>query len=143
GKRMATIVRNLDITLDLSHGSSKEYRPDAARSILADLGFSSLAAMVPITWTDGSTMSAPPIFAPPDRQQGRLPIDAESARQPAQSTLTLESAPTEVVTVIRQTADLDRLVAAFASADRAGFQVVTLDDVPRHGRIAALVVGLD
>src|SRR5207245_9946403 len=100
-----------------------------------------LAARVPTTWTDGSTMSAPPIFAPPDRQQGRLPIDAESARQPAQSTLTLESAPTEVVTVIRQTADLDRLVAAFASACRAGFQLVTLADVPRPRRLRALGVG--
>src|SRR6202022_5186293 len=42
----------------------------------------------------------------------------------------------------RQVAELERLVTAFASAGRAGFQVITLDDVPRHGRIAALVVGL-
>jgi len=34
-------------------------------------------------------------------------------------------------------------VTAFGAADRAGFQVITVDDVPRHGRIAALVVGLD
>ena len=142
-KRMATIVRNVDVTLDLSHGSAKEYRPDAARTILADLGFRSLAARVPTSWSDGSTMSAPPIFAPPAREQGRLPLEAEPARQPAQSTLSLEAAPTEVVTVIRQAAQLDRLVAAFASADRVGFQVVTLDDVPRRGRIAALVVGLN
>src|SRR6266576_415624 len=110
-KKMATIVRDVPgVTLDLSHGSAKEYRPDAARTILADLGFRSLAARVPTSWSDGSTMSAPPIFAPPAREQGRLALDAEPARQPAQSTLTLESAPTEVVTVIRKAPELDQLV---------------------------------
>jgi DNA polymerase I len=142
-KKMATILLDVDVTLDLSHGSAKDYRPDAARTILADLGFRSLAARVPTTWSDGSTMSAPPIFAPPAREQGRLPLDGEPVRQPAQSTLALETPPDEVVTVVRETADLDRLIAAFAAADRVGFQVVTLDDVPRHGRIAALVVGLN
>jgi DNA polymerase-1 len=147
-KKMATIVLDVGgVTLDLSHGSARDYRPDAARTILSDLGFRSLAARVPTTWTDGSAMSAPPIFAPPAREQGRLALDAEAARQepprpPTQSTLPLESAPRESVTVVRQVAELERLVTAFASADRAGFQVITLDDVPRHGRIAALVVGL-
>ena len=139
-KKMATIVRDVaGVTLDLSHGSAQEYRPDAARTILSDLGFRSLAARVPNTWTDGSAMSAPPIFAPPAKDQGRLPL----GDQPAQPTLALESALTENVTVIRETADLEKLIAAFAVADRAGFQVVTLDDVPRRGRIAALVVGLN
>jgi DNA polymerase-1 len=139
-KRMATIVLDVPgVTLDLSHGSSKDYRPDAARTILSDLGFRSLAARVPNTWTDGSAMSAPPIFAPPARDQGQLPLDA-TASQP---TLALESAPTENVTVIREMADLEKLIAAFAATDRAGFQVITLDDVPRHGRIAALIVGLN
>lgn len=142
-KKMATILLDVDVTLDLSHGSAKDYRPDAARTILADLGFRSLAARVPTTWSDASTMSAPPIFAPPAREQGRLPLDGEPVRQPAQSTLALETPPGEVVTVVRETPDLDRLIAAFAAADRVGFQVVTLDDVPRHGRIAALVVGLN
>ena len=143
-KRMATIVRNVaGVTLDLTHGSAQEYRPDAARTILSDLGFRSLAARVPTTWSDGSAMSAPPIFAPPDREQGRLALDAEPVRPPTQSTLPLESAPRESVTVVRQAAELERLIAAFAAADRAGFQVITLDDVPRHGRIAALVVGLN
>jgi len=142
-KRMATIVLDVaGVTLDLSHGSAKDYRPDAARTILSDLGFRSLAARVPQTWTDGSAMSAPPIFAPPARDQGRLPLDGQpaEARQP---TLALESTTTESVTVIRESDDLDRLIAAFAAAERVGFQVVTLDDVPRHGRIAALVVGLN
>jgi len=142
-KKMATLLLDVNVTLDLSHGSAKDYRPDAARTILSDLGFRSLAARVPTTWSDGSTMSAPPIFAPPGREQGRLPLDGEPVRQPAQSTLALEAPPTEVVTVVRETTDLERLIAAFAAADRVGFQVVTLDDVPRHGRIAALVVGLD
>jgi DNA polymerase-1 len=142
-KKMATILLDVDVKLDLSHGSAKDYRPDAARTILADLGFRSLAARVPTTWSDSSTMSAPPIFAPPAREQGRLPLDGEPVRQPAQSTLALETPSTEVVTVVRETAELDRLIAAFGAADRAGFQVVTLDDVPRHGRIAALVVGLN
>ncbi|MDQ6711852.1 MAG: DNA polymerase I, partial [Candidatus Dormibacteraeota bacterium] len=139
-KRMATILLDVaGVTLDLSHGSAKDYRPEAARTILSDLGFRSLAARVPNTWTDGSAMSAPPIFAPPAREQGRLALDSP----PAQPTLALESAPTENVTVIRETGDLENLLAAFAGADRAGFQVITLDDVPRHGRIAALVVGLN
>ncbi|HEX9097068.1 MAG TPA: DNA polymerase I [Candidatus Dormibacteraeota bacterium] len=142
-KKMATILLDVDVTLDLSQGSAKDYRPDAARTILADLGFRSLAARVPTSWSDGSTMSAPPIFAPPAREQGRLPLDGEPVRQPAQSTLALETPPTEVVTVVRETAELERLIAAFAAADRVGFQVVTLDDVPRHGRIAALVVGMN
>src|SRR5438128_8999125 len=140
-KKMATILLDVDVKLDLSHGSAKDYRPDAARTILADLGFRSLAARVPTTWSDGSTMSAPPIFAPPAREQGRLPLDGEPVRQPAQSTLALETPSSEVVTVVREPAELERSVAAFATADRVGFQVVTFDDVPRHGRIAALVVG--
>ena len=142
-KKMATILLDVaGVTLDLSHGSATDYRPDAARTILSDLGFRSLAARVPTTWTDGSAMSAPPIFAPPARDQGRLPLDSQppEARQP---TLALESTATESVTVIRETGDLENLVAAFSTAERAGFQVVTLDDVPRHGRIAALVVGLN
>jgi len=142
-KKMATILLDVaGVTLDLSHGSATDYRPDAARTILSDLGFRSLAARVPQTWTDGSAMSAPPIFAPPARDQGRLPLDGQpaEARQP---TLALESTATESVTVIRETGDLENLVAAFSTAERAGFQVVTLDDVPRHGRIAALVVGLN
>jgi DNA polymerase I len=142
-KKMATILLDVDVNLDLSHGSARDYRPDAARTILSDLGFRSLAARVPTTWSDGSTMSAPPIFAPPAREQGRLPLGGEPARPPAQSTLALETPPTEVVTVVREARELDQLVTAFAAADRAGFQVVTLDDVPRHGRIAALVVGLN
>jgi len=142
-KKMATILLDVDVKLDLSHGSATDYRPDAARTILADLGFRSLAARVPTTWSDGSTMSAPPIFAPPAREQGRLPLDGEPVRQPAQSTLALETPSSEVVTVVREPAELERLVAAFAAADRVSFQVVTLDDVPRHGRIAALVVGLN
>jgi len=142
-KRMATIVRDVDVKLDLSQGSARDYRPDAARTILADLGFRSLAARVPTTWSDRSTMSAPPIFAPPARQQGRLPLDAEPARQPAQSTLALETPSALAVTVVRRPVELDRLVAAFNASDRVAFQVITLDDVPRHGRIAALVIGLD
>src|SRR5712691_1624515 len=142
-KKMATILLDVDVKLDLTHGSAKDYRPDAARTILADLGFRSLAARVPTTWSDGSTMSAPPIFAPAAREQGRLPLDGEPVRQSSQSTLALETPSSEVVTVVREPAELERLVAAFATADRVGFQVVTLDDVPRHGRIAALVVGLN
>jgi len=139
-KKMATIVLDVaGVTLDLSHGSAKDYRPDAARTILSDLGFRSLAARVPQTWTDGSAMSSPPIFAPPARDQGRLPLDVPAT----QPTLALESTATESVTVIRETADLEKLIAAFAAADHAGFQVITLDDVPRRGRIAALVVGLN
>ena len=139
-KKMATIIRDVaGVTLDLSHGSAKDYRPDAARTILSDLGFRSLAARVPTTWTDGSARSAPPIFAPPAKDQRRLPLDD----QPAQSTLALESAPIEAITVVRESTELDRLIAAFASVERAGFQVVTLDDIARHGRIAALVIGLD
>src|SRR5256714_1551598 len=119
-KKMATILLDVDAKLDLSHGSAKDYRPDAARTILADHGFRSLAARVPTTWSDGSAMSAPPIFAPPAREQGRLPLDGEPVRPPAQSTLALESPPAEVVTVVREKPELDRLVAAFAAAERAG-----------------------
>src|SRR3989454_1634985 len=142
-KKMATILLDVDVKLDLTHGSAKDYRPDAARTILAVLGCRCHAARAPTTGTDGSTMSAPPIFAPPAREQGRLPLDGEPVRQPSQSTLALETPSSEVVTVVREPAELERLVAAFATADRVGFQVVTLDDVPRHGRIAALVVGLN
>src|ERR1700694_749896 len=105
-KKMATILLDVDAKLDLSHGSAKDYRPDAARTILADLGFRSLAARVPTTWSDGSTMSAPPIFAPPAREHGRLPLDGDPVRQPAQSTLALETAPTGVVTVVRETREI-------------------------------------
>src|SRR3989475_854714 len=50
---------------------------------------------------------------------------------------------TIVLDVAGVTLDLEQLIAAFAPADRAGFQLITLDDVPRRGRIAALVVGLN
>ena len=133
-KKMATIVRDVDIQLDLSRGSAADYRPDAARTLLADLGFRSLAARVPTTWKDESTMTAPPIFAP---------LGPEPPREPAQSTLPLEAASSEAVAIVRTDADLDRLLAAIARAERIGFQVVTVDDVPRRGRIAAIVVGLD
>src|SRR5438132_1010413 len=140
----STIVTgDLDIKLDLSRGSAGDYRPDAARTMLADLGFRSLAARVPTTWRDGSTMSAPPIFAPVTKAQGQLELATETTRQPSQSTLALESEPSEAVAIVREAAELERLVAAFAAADRAGFQVITLDDVPRRGRVAALVIGLD
>jgi DNA polymerase-1 len=132
-KKMATIVRDVDITLDLSHGSAQEYRPDAVRTLLADLGFRSLAARVPNSWRDGSAMSAPPILAP---------APAGSAH-PAQTTLPLESGPAEAVTIVRDDAALGRAVAAFAGAELAGLQVVMLDDTPRRGRIAALVLGID
>src|SRR5438270_9923431 len=82
-KKMATIVRSIDVTLDLTHGSAQDYRPDAARTMLADLGFRSLAARVPTTWRDASAMSAPPIFAP---------LGNGSTREPTQSTLPLASA---------------------------------------------------
>jgi len=132
-KKMATIVRDVDITLDITHGSAKDYRPQAARTLLADLGFRSLAARVPDSWRDGSAMSAPPILAPASAGNGR----------PAQETLAFESTPGEAVTVVGQPAELERVVAAVEAAERVGFQVVTLDETPRRGRIAALVIGLD
>src|SRR5437588_8903219 len=79
-KKMATIVRDVaGVKLDLTRGSAQDYRPDSARTMLADLGFRSLAARVPTTWRDGSTMSAPPIFAPLN--------DQPRQDQPAQPTL--------------------------------------------------------
>src|SRR5204862_5776826 len=111
--KMPTILLDVaGVTLDPSHGSAKDYRPDAARTILSDLGFRSLAARVRTTWTVGSAMSAPPIFDPHAREQGKLPLDGQpaEARQP---TLALESTATESVTVIRETGDLENLFAAF------------------------------
>jgi len=102
--------------------------------MLADLGFRSLAARVPTTWRDASAMSAPPIFAP---------LGNGSTREPTQSTLPLESASSDAVTIVRTEADLERAITAIAGAAVAGLQIVTVDEVPRHGRIAALVVGLD
>src|SRR5437868_9603246 len=90
-KRMATIVLDVDIRLDLTHGSAQDYRPDAARTILSDLGFRRLAAPVPTTWRDASAMSAPPIFAP---------LGNGSTREPTQSTLPLESASSDAVTIV-------------------------------------------
>ncbi|HEX3629990.1 MAG TPA: DNA polymerase I [Candidatus Dormibacteraeota bacterium] len=133
-KRMATIVRDVDVQLDLGRGSAKDYRPDAARTILADLGFRSLAARVPTTWKDGSAIEAPPIFAP---------LQPQPSREPSQSTLPLEGPPSEAVSIVRSDAELEQVLAAMARVERVGFQVVTVDDVPRRGRIAALVVGLD
>src|ERR671922_656 len=124
------------------HEELEQYKA-TRRPTPPDLAFRSLAARVPTTWRDGSTMSAPPIFAPLSREQGRLPLEPEPPRQPVQSTLTLESPPTEAVSIVREATELDRLVTAFAQAERAGFQVITVDDVPRRGRIAAIVVGLE
>jgi DNA polymerase-1 len=135
-KKMATIVRDVEVELDLSRGSSKDYRPDAARTLLADLGFRSLAARVPLTWRDGSTMSAPPIFAP-------LLETAAEPSQPSQPTLALEARPAEAVSIVHTDADLDRVVASAGMAAQIGLQVVTVDDVPRRGRIAAIVLGMD
>ena len=132
-KRMATIVKDVDISLDLSHGSARDYRPQAVRTLLADLGFRSLAARVPDSWRDGSVMSAPPILAPP----------VAGTSHPAQTTLALEGPTADDVTIVRDEASLDHVMAAFAAAEQVGLQVITLDDTPRRGRIAALVIGLD
>src|SRR5207237_5453307 len=81
-KRMATIVLDVEgVTLDLSHGSAQEYRPDAARAMLSDQGCRSLAARVPTTWTDGNALSDGPVFAPRASAQGRLAVDAAPALQ--------------------------------------------------------------
>ncbi|TMF57910.1 MAG: DNA polymerase I [Chloroflexi bacterium] len=138
-KRMATILRNVDVTLDLTHGSAKDYRPEAARTILADLGFRSLAARVPTTWTDGSAMSAPPIFAPLLSTAG-APAEPPA---PAQATLALETPDGQTPTIVRDLPALDRLVKAFSAAECAGFQVVLADDMPRRGRLAGIVIALD
>ena len=138
-KRMATILRNVDVTLDLTHGSAKDYRPEAARTILADLGFRSLAARVPTTWTDGSAMSAPPIFAPLLSTAG-APAEPPA---PAQATLALETPDGQTPTIVRDLPALDRLVKAFSAAERAGFQVVLADEMPRRGRLAGIVIALD
>src|SRR2546429_187077 len=134
-KRMATIVRNVDVKLDLSRGSAQDYRPDAARTMLADLGFRSLAARVPTTWRDGSTMSAPPIFAPAARAQGQLELATETVRQPAQSTLALESAPSEAVTIVRESGALERPVAAVAAAHGAGIRRLASNDRGPRGAL--------
>ena len=138
-KRMATILRNVDVTLDLTHGSAKDYRPEAARTILADLGFRSLAARVPTTWTDGSAMSAPPIFAPLLSTAG-APAEPPA---PAQATLALETPDGQTPTIVRDLPALDRLVKAFSAAECAGFQVVLADEMPRRGRLAGIVIALD
>jgi len=138
-KRMATILRNVDVTLDLTHGSAKDYRPEAARTILADLGFRSLAARVPTTWTDGSAMAAPPIFAPLLSTAG-APAEPPA---PAQATLALETPDGQTPTIVRDLPALDRLVKAFSAAERAGFQVVLADEMPRRGRLAGIVIALD
>ncbi|HYM51043.1 MAG TPA: DNA polymerase I [Candidatus Limnocylindrales bacterium] len=130
-KKMATIVRDVDVTLDLAHGSARDYRPDAARTLLADLGFRSLAARVPATWRDSSTMSAPPILAP---------HPGNGATQP---TLALETVAGGVVSILREPAEVAALVRRLASADRIGLQVVLADEMPRKGRIAGFVLGVD
>ncbi|TMD15721.1 MAG: hypothetical protein E6J00_02180 [Chloroflexi bacterium] len=129
-KRMATIVRDVDVELDLSRGSARDYRPDAARTLLADLGFRSLAARVPATWRDSSTMSAPPILAPPP---------SNGATQP---TLALETVRAGAVAVLREQAEVAALARRLGSAERFGFQVVLADELPRKGRIAGLVVAI-
>jgi DNA polymerase I len=127
-KRMATIVRDVNVQLDLSRGSARDFRPDAARTMLADLGFRSLAARVPTTWRDVSTMSAPPILAPPP------PNGA------AQPTLPLETAVVGDVTILDEPAEVAVLARRLADTDRFGFQVVLADELARKGRIAGLVI---
>ncbi len=131
-KRMATILCDVDVRLDLSRGSADDFRPEAARALLSDLGFRSLAARVPASWRDGSAMAAPPILAQP----------AVSA-SPAQGMLPLPSTQQAETTIIRGMAELEALVRRVAAAERIGFQVVLQDEVARRGRIAALVVAFD
>jgi DNA polymerase I len=129
-KKMATILRDVGVELDLSHGSARDYRPDAARTLLADLGFRSLAARVPTTWRDSSTMSAPPILAPAPRN---------GATQP---TLALETSTPGAVTTLRTEVEVAAIARRLASVERFGLQVVLEDDIPRKGRIAGIVIGL-
>jgi DNA polymerase-1 len=132
-KRMATIVREVEVQLDLSRGSARDYRPEAARTLLADLGFRSLAARVPTTWSDSSTMSAPPILAPPPRN---------GASQATQPTLALETVEAGAVGILREPAEVASLARRLAAVERFGFQVVLADELPRKGRIAGIVIGL-
>src|SRR3989441_2017607 len=134
-KRMATIVRDVDVQLDLSKGSARDSRPDAARTMLADLGFRSLAQRVPTTWRDTTTIAAPPILAP--RAPGR--------NGPAQTTLALETRASSgaAVDIVQDLEAVTALAAAAADANEIGFQVVVQDEIPRLGHFAALVVALD
>jgi DNA polymerase-1 len=132
-KKMATILSDVDVRLDLSRGSARDYRPDAARNMLAELGFRSLAARVPVSWLDGSAVSAPPILAPPP----------SGPSAPAQAVLPLEAAEAGSTELVADLAGLDQLARDFSTAERVGFQVVLQDELPRKGRIAGFVVGFD
>src|SRR3981081_1076542 len=96
-KKMATILLDVGVSLDLSHGSARDNRPGVGRR----------GAPWHSTSKADRRMPAPPIFAPPARGQGRLPLDGEPVRQPAQSTLALETPSTEAVTARGGPADVE------------------------------------
>src|SRR5207245_8889713 len=93
----------------------------------------------PTPWTDGSALSAPPIV-PPRLSPAGAPAEPPA---PAQATLALETPDGQTPTIVRDLPALDRLVKAFSAAERAGFQVVLADEMPRRGRLAGIVIALD
>ncbi len=121
-KRMATIVRDVPITMDLAGGATRGFRTEPVRRLLEELGFPSLAARVPAALDGGAPPASPGqgsfVFAP------AAPVGALVG-----------------ATLIRDERALEHLSARLKPGVTCVLHTVPTVEPARHGRIAALALG--
>ncbi len=125
-KRMATIVRDLPITIDLGGSATRGFRAEPVRRLLEEMGFPSLAARVPAALNGGTAATA--ASAPP----GQAVFQFTHSAAPA--------ALTEA-TMVRDERALRALVGRLKGDLTCVLQTVLADEPARHGRIAGFALG--
>ncbi len=125
-KRMATIVCDLPLSLDLTGSATRGFRVEPVRRLLEELGFPSLAARVPVALNGGSMAPAGPML-----RQMPIPI-------------TPGAAPTAFAgaTLVRDEEGLQALSRRLRSGLPCVIHTVLTMEPARHGRIAGLALGL-
>jgi len=126
-KRMATIVCDLPIALDLGGSATQGFRAEPVRRLLEEMGFPSLAARVPTALNGSKAASAP---APLHRGQGTF----QFAPSAAPAALTEAS-------IVRDEQALGALVDRLHGDVSCVLQTVLVDQPARHGRIAGVALG--
>jgi DNA polymerase I len=131
-KRMATIVTDLDVPLDIEHARYQSYDRERVIALFEELEFRSLVPRLPFAEGNGAAPAAaqaPTLYAQPSAQS-ELDFDAAAAPSPP------EAASVEVVrdaSVMRDVAE--HLRAASGVAVRTA-----VDEPARHGIVAGIAL---
>jgi DNA polymerase-1 len=122
-KRMATIVCDLPIAIDLRAGATKSFQAEPVRRLLEEMGFPSLAARVPAALNGGGA-------APGTGAQAAFAFTPVAPAEPFTGT-----------TVVRDERALRALTGRLKSGSRCILQTVLTQEPARHGRIAGFAIG--